>query len=62
MAGRTDAGVHARGQVASFVTVSGAGSFRAIRDAINGRLAPEVVAIDVRRPLAISCPVPGERA
>jgi tRNA pseudouridine38-40 synthase len=47
VAGRTDAGVHARGQVASFVTASERAP-RAIRDAINGRLAPEVVAIDVR--------------
>ena len=47
VAGRTDAGVHARGQVASFDTTSQRGP-DAIRDAINGRLAPEVVAIDVR--------------
>ena len=47
VAGRTDAGVHARGQVASFVTTSDRAP-GAIRDAINGRLAPEVVAIDVR--------------
>ncbi|HVD69279.1 MAG TPA: tRNA pseudouridine(38-40) synthase TruA [Actinomycetota bacterium] len=48
VAGRTDAGVHARGQVASFVT----GSDRnpgAFGEAINGRLAPEIVALDVRR-------------
>ena len=41
VAGRTDAGVHARGQVASFRT----GSSRTpaqIRDFLNGRLAPEV--------------------
>ncbi|MDH4112845.1 MAG: tRNA pseudouridine(38-40) synthase TruA [Actinomycetota bacterium] len=46
VAGRTDAGVHARGQVASFVT----GSSRetsSIRDAVNGRLAPEVVVSSV---------------
>jgi tRNA pseudouridine38-40 synthase len=43
VAGRTDAGVHARGQVASFVTTSSRPTI-AIRDAINGRLGPEVVA------------------
>jgi tRNA pseudouridine38-40 synthase len=47
VAGRTDAGVHARGQVASFDTDSPR-ELAAMRDAINGRLAPEVVAIDVR--------------
>jgi tRNA pseudouridine38-40 synthase len=47
VAGRTDAGVHARGQVASFETTSDRAP-AAIRDAINGRLSPEVVAIDVR--------------
>jgi len=47
VAGRTDAGVHARGQVASFDATSHRAP-AAIRDAINGRLAPEVVAIDVR--------------
>lgn len=47
VAGRTDAGVHARGQVASFST-SSPRELMVIRDAINGRLAPEIVAIDVR--------------
>ena len=47
VAGRTDAGVHARGQVASFETSSGRDT-GSIRDAINGRLGPEVVARDVR--------------
>lgn len=47
VAGRTDAGVHARGQVASFET-SSVRDPRSIRDAINGRLGPEVVARDVR--------------
>jgi tRNA pseudouridine38-40 synthase len=50
VAGRTDAGVHARGQVASFTT-DGAGG-RApdrLRDAINARLGPEVVALGVRQ-------------
>ena len=42
VAGRTDAGVHARGQVASFVTAS-ARETRSISAAISGRLAPEVV-------------------
>lgn len=44
VAGRTDAGVHARGQVASFVTSSARGT-RALRGAVNGRLAPEVVVL-----------------
>jgi tRNA pseudouridine38-40 synthase len=42
VAGRTDAGVHARGQVASFPTRSRIEPSR-IRGAINRRLAPEVV-------------------
>ena len=42
VAGRTDAGVHARGQVASFVT-STTRALPDIRDALNGGLAPEVV-------------------
>ncbi len=46
VAGRTDAGVHARGQVASFVT-SSRRELTAIRDAVNGRLGPEVVAFRV---------------
>jgi tRNA pseudouridine38-40 synthase len=46
VAGRTDAGVHARGQVASFVT-SSSREVASIRDAVNGRLAPEVVALAV---------------
>jgi tRNA pseudouridine38-40 synthase len=48
VAGRTDAGVHARGQVASIRT----GSSRTpdqIRDFLNGRLAPEVSILDVRQ-------------
>ena len=47
VAGRTDAGVHARGQVASFRT----GSTRTpaqIREFLNGRLAPEVSIQHVR--------------
>jgi tRNA pseudouridine38-40 synthase len=47
VAGRTDAGVHARGQVASFITDRAVDLVR-LRDAINGRLGPEVVAWDVR--------------
>jgi tRNA pseudouridine38-40 synthase len=46
VAGRTDARVHARGQIASFVTSSGR-ELTAIRDAVNGRLGPEVVALKV---------------
>lgn len=46
VAGRTDAGVHARGQVASFSTTSGRAT-RSIRDALNGKLGPEVVARSV---------------
>ncbi len=48
VAGRTDAGVHARGQVASFVTDSRR-EVGTIRQAINGRLGPEIVTTDVRR-------------
>jgi len=48
VAGRTDAGVHARGQVASLTTTAGIDPER-IRDAVNGALAPEVV---VRRATA----------
>lgn len=47
VAGRTDAGVHARGQVASFATATEIACER-IRDAVNGRLGPEMVAMDVR--------------
>ena len=42
VAGRTDAGVHARGQVVSFATGSGLAPAK-IRSALNGALAPEVV-------------------
>jgi len=47
VAGRTDAGVHARGQVASFVTRSPRRPAQ-IRDFLNGRFAPEVSISDVR--------------
>jgi tRNA pseudouridine38-40 synthase len=45
-AGRTDAGVHARGQVVSFVTESEVTPDRILR-AINAALAPEIVAREV---------------
>jgi tRNA pseudouridine38-40 synthase len=48
VAGRTDAGVHARGQVASFVAEDDVDLER-LQRSINGMLAPEVVAEDVRR-------------
>jgi len=48
VAGRTDAGVHARRQVASFEAADGLDLGR-LQRSINGMLAPEVVADDVRR-------------
>jgi tRNA pseudouridine38-40 synthase len=48
VAGRTDAGVHARGQVASFVAADDIDLER-LQRSINGMLAPEIVAGDVRR-------------
>jgi tRNA pseudouridine38-40 synthase len=48
VAGRTDAGVHARGQVASFVAADDVDLER-LQRSVNGMLAPEVVAEDVRR-------------
>ena len=45
VAGRTDAGVHARGQVASFRTTSMVEPER-LRRAVNGRFAPEIVVRD----------------
>ena len=48
VAGRTDAGVHARGQVASFRSDEEVDLAR-LQRAINGMLAPEIVAIEVRR-------------
>jgi tRNA pseudouridine38-40 synthase len=48
VAGRTDAGVHARGQVASFVAGDDVDLER-LQRSINGMLAPEIVAGDVRR-------------
>ena len=47
VAGRTDAGVHARGQVASFRTDARVTPGR-VRDAVNGILGPEVVAVEAR--------------
>jgi tRNA pseudouridine38-40 synthase len=47
VAGRTDAGVHARGQVVSFATEAAIAPER-LRDALNGALAPEIVAVDAR--------------
>jgi tRNA pseudouridine38-40 synthase len=46
VAGRTDAGVHARGQVASFAWDEV--DLERLQRALNGMLAPEVVALDVR--------------
>ena len=48
VAGRTDAGVHARGQVASFAAADGVDLER-LQRSINRIIAPEVVAHDVRR-------------
>jgi len=45
VAGRTDAGVHARGQVASFTTASSVPPER-VQKALNGALAPELVVVD----------------
>ena len=45
VAGRTDAGVHARGQVASFSTASSVRPEQ-LQRALNGVLAPELVLID----------------
>ncbi|MEO8423329.1 MAG: tRNA pseudouridine(38-40) synthase TruA [Actinomycetota bacterium] len=47
VAGRTDAGVHARGQVASFSTSSHLAPER-IQKAANGLLSPEIVVVDAR--------------
>lgn len=48
VAGRTDAGVHARGQVASFISDSRV-DLEHLQRSINGMLAPEIVAHEVRR-------------
>jgi len=47
-AGRTDAGVHAMGQVIAF-TYPGALSDAALTDALNGTLPPDVAVRDLRR-------------
>ena len=48
VAGRTDAGVHARGQVASFAVADDLDLER-LQRSINGMLAPEIVVLDARR-------------
>jgi tRNA pseudouridine38-40 synthase len=48
VAGRTDAGVHARGQVVSFAVSSDVDVER-IQRAVNALLAPEVVVLEARR-------------
>jgi tRNA pseudouridine38-40 synthase len=48
VAGRTDAGVHARGQVVSFPLERPA-ELQRLQRALNGMLAPEVVVTEVRR-------------
>jgi len=45
VAGRTDAGVHAKGQVASFTTASSVRPEQ-LQKALNGVLAPELVVVD----------------
>src|SRR5262245_59913746 len=47
VAGRTDAGVHAEGQVASFPAPEGIDPVR-IQRALNGGLGPEVVVLEAR--------------
>jgi tRNA pseudouridine38-40 synthase len=47
VAGRTDAGVHARGQVASFLAPSRLAPER-MQKAINGFLSPEIVVLEAR--------------
>lgn len=48
VAGRTDAGVHARGQVVSFASPGDVDPGR-VRDSLNGMLSPEVVVREARR-------------
>ncbi len=62
VAGRTDAGVHARGQVASFASGTRVARDR-LRSALNAALAPEVVVRerDVR-PSGVRCPLLGDGA
>jgi tRNA pseudouridine38-40 synthase len=49
VAGRTDAGVHARGQVASFVAEDDDVDLERLQRSVNGMLAPEIVAWEMRR-------------
>lgn len=48
-AGRTDAGVHALGQVVSFETAGGALDGRSLLRSLNALLAPDIVVTGVRR-------------
>ena len=48
VAGRTDAGVHARGQVASFLAEDDVDLER-LQRSVNGLLAPEIVVFETRR-------------
>ena len=50
VAGRTDAGVHARGQVASFAWAEPV-DLQRMQRALNGMLAPEIVVLEVRTAL-----------
>src|SRR5918999_3174276 len=48
VAGRTDAGVHSRGQVSSFPAASDGIDVAGLQRAVNSMLAPEVVVTDAR--------------
>ncbi len=47
MSGRTDAGVHAQGQVLSFVMPDGAADLERIQRSVNSRLGPEIVVREI---------------